>query len=222
MERTRDSLRLGGGKMLPREKVPFRRELDFLVALVKVMLFVLLLQIGLRLATLAPPSTILILLSSAPFLLTACLAGRAHNYRWALGAILAACYVSFAAEFVANGTPGGFDALIYLLIPLIVGVLLLTQRTLFILIIASVLCVVLASFAATTTSSGSSLAQLLIGLEFVALLALVTKRYWHLVERDRRAEVTQNESIFHELITNVPVVLVVLDEQGVITLIEGR
>ncbi|MEO8395129.1 MAG: PAS domain-containing sensor histidine kinase, partial [Chloroflexota bacterium] len=145
-----------------------------------------------------------------------------RHFQWTMGAILFAAYLTYAADALFFGVGSRFDELAYLIIPLFIGVILLSSRTLAILVVIDLLLVLLGGFSTISGASTDSLVSPLLGIAFASALALLLKRYLQLVEQDRKLEVSENESIFHGLITNVPVIIVVLDNEGLITLVEGK
>jgi len=218
----RNNLRQGAGSVLHPEKELHQRELDLVELLIRMIACLVAVQTLYLVLTTSSLKQAIPLLICAPLLLLAYWVYRTRHFQWTIDVILATSYVTFAADALCFGVYSRFDELAYLIIPLLIGVLLLSSRTLVILIVIDIVLVLLVGVLSIAAGSIDSLALPLLGIAFASGLALLMKRYLRLVEQDRRMEMSENESIFHGLITNVPVILVVLDSRGVITLVEGK
>ncbi len=218
----RINFRQGAESVLHSEKELHRHELYLLDLLIKLIAGLVVTQTAYLVMTSGSPQAIIPLLICTPVLLFAYWAFHTQHYQWALGATLIATYLLFAADVLLLGVYSRFDVLAYLVIPLFMGVVLLSYRTLVVLIVIDLLLTLLAGSIVTSGASLDALALPVFGVIFTSVLALLLKRFIQLIDEDQRLEMSENESIFHGLITNVPVILVVLDNQGIITLVEGK
>ena len=218
----RSSFRQGTGSVFRSEKELHKRELHLLDLLIKIIAGFVVTQTVYLVVTSGSPRSIIPLLVCGTILLAAYAAYRVRHFLWTVSTILISAYATFAADVLLLGTDSRFDVLAYLMVPLFLGVLLLSYRTLIVLVGIDLLITLLAGILVNSATSMDLLLLPLFGIAFASLLALVLKRYLLVVEADRKMEMSENESIFHGLITNVPVILVVLDSQGTITLVEGK
>lgn len=203
-------------------KVYRRRELDFLDLLIKLTGFFLAIHAILRLVTIGAAVAFIPLVICLPMLACAYVCFRTQRYQCATESLLLTSVLAYVSHNAFGGTFANLDELGYLLVPLVIGVLLLSSRSLVILVAVDFGVVIAVGLLTFTGGSAAVLVSMLIGIAFASTLALVVKRYLHQVDSDRRVEMAENESIFHSLITNMPVFLVVLDRDGIITLVEGR
>ncbi len=199
-----------------------RRELDFLSLLIKLVGFFLGIHAALYLITREAAVALIPLSICVPLLLGSYYSLRKQRYQLATEALLLTTVLAYIAHSAFSGNFAHLDELGYLLVPLVIGVLLLSANALVLLVAVDFTVVISVGLLTPAGGALSGLFPTVIGIAFASALALVVKYYLKQTDTDHRVEMAENESIFHGLITNLPVFLVVLDADGIITLVEGQ
>jgi PAS domain S-box-containing protein len=199
-----------------------RREQTLLALLIKLSGCFVVAHAALHMIAINPAAGLIPLTICAVPLGCAVVAFRAQKYEYATEALVLLSWLAFVSYSAFGTLPMDADDWIYLLVPLVIGVVLLSRRSLVSLAAANEALVLAVGVLALPGIPVESLFPMLLGVTFGSGLALMVKQYLHAVDNDRRVVMAENESIFHTLITNLPVFLVVLDREGMITLVEGQ
>lgn len=161
------------------------------------------------------------LVGSLALVLTAAVFYRIHRYLTSLWLVICASYIAvFALVFFVNA-PFTPDVLIYFIVPLLPGFLLLSFRVMSALIVAHTAGLfVLWGIVLHSPPLDMFLRPIAISGVFLSF-GLLTKKMLNAAQTRQRRETSESEEIFRRLITGVPIIVFVLDEKGIITLVEG-